>query len=276
MVAADTAGSILLALETSGDVCSLAVLRGGVTIVERLFRHEMHLSERLMDQIDSALRDAGASLARVDAFAVGVGPGSFTGTRIGVMTIKTFATVGSRPVYGIDSLMALAAEYSGLTDLCIVPMQPCRNGVVYTGAYRFREWVPEPLWPTDALDIATLADRLRGPVAVRQGGGTEPAIDRERSASDWAHRICFCGSAADRYRSALEELLLPGMSLSFGGAAFPRASVVGLLAWRRHLVGDCDAALTLAPRYISPPPITMPRQPIPQPSPRDETGISQV
>src|SRR5258706_13247436 len=104
----------LLAMETSVDVCSVAVLRDGQFIAEHTFRHGMHLSERLMAHLDTVLGDADTTLEQIEAFAVGIGPGSFTGTRIGVMTLKTLALVQKKPMVGISGLDALAMEYAGL------------------------------------------------------------------------------------------------------------------------------------------------------------------
>ena len=103
-------GEALLAVETSGDVCSVAALRGQALMAEHRFRHGMHLSEHLIGHIDAVLREAGMTLADVRAFAVGIGPGSFTGTRIAVMTMKTLAFVTGQPIFGVSGLDALAAE----------------------------------------------------------------------------------------------------------------------------------------------------------------------
>ena len=97
---------LMLAMDTSGDVCSVAALRNGQFVVEHAFRHGMHLSERLFGHIEGVLKEADAVLDDVTAFAIGVGPGSFTGTRIGVMTLKTLAVVQNKPLYGVNSLEA--------------------------------------------------------------------------------------------------------------------------------------------------------------------------
>jgi tRNA threonylcarbamoyladenosine biosynthesis protein TsaB len=237
---------LLLALETSGDVCGIALNRDGQLLSEHTFRHGMHLSERLMGEVDAVLRTNGAVLADIAAFAVGVGPGSFTGTRIGVMTVKTFAAILERPVYGVSSLEALAAPYTGLRETILVPMLPCRSSVVFTCPYSVESAMPAALAEPAALSLAELAERLNGlsPRAVH-----------------------FCGSVVARYREELETLLpnrLP--AVSFGQPEFPAAAQVARLAdFRRTANLPADDALALVPRYISPPPITLPKQPIPPP-----------
>ena len=70
---APTPGEALLAVETSGEVCSVAALRGQALMAEHRFRHGMHLSEHLIGHIDAVLRESEMTLADVRAFAVGMG-----------------------------------------------------------------------------------------------------------------------------------------------------------------------------------------------------------
>ena len=111
-------------------------------------------------QVENVIKDAGAELGDVTAFAVGIGPGSFTGTRIGVMTIKTLAVVRQKPLYGISSLEAIAAVYQGLEVVLVVPLLPCRAGVVFAGGYNVDEALPIPTVEPAALTIDELAARL--------------------------------------------------------------------------------------------------------------------
>src|SRR5437870_11515908 len=91
----------------------------------------MHLSERLIDDVDSLLHDAGMSLASIEGLAVGIGPGSFTGVRIGIMTVKTWADALGKPVAGISSLEAAAAEHA-VSGATIIPIIRARPDSVYT------------------------------------------------------------------------------------------------------------------------------------------------
>ncbi len=241
---ANTTSDLVLAMDTSGDVCSVAAARGGLLISEHIFRHGMHLSERLLDHVTAVLADAGAQPSDVDLFGVGVGPGSFTGTRIGVMTIKTFGSLLNRPIYGIDSLAAIARAYSGIRDTLVVPMHPCRAGTVYTGLYDVSDGEPEPVCGPDALTIDELAS-----AAIR---------------SEFTS-LLFCGVASVKYRAELTTSLgdQAGRAI-FGDIMYPRASDIAVMALIRRSSGlDPDDALALVPHYISPPPITMSKLPIP-------------
>jgi tRNA threonylcarbamoyl adenosine modification protein YeaZ len=234
---------LLLAVDTSGDICSVAALRGSELMSEHTFRHGMHLSEHLMSHVDTVLHEAAADLNAVSGFAVGIGPGSFTGTRIGVMTAKTLAVVRERPLFGIGGLQALALELAGVQET-VVPILPCRTGVVFAGAYQVVDGWPVELIPPAAWSITELAGELKFGNHVG---------------------IVFCGEAVPRYRDDIVSLL-PASSfheqrpIQFGIGRSPRASLVGALAWQRWLTGDFgDDALAVVPLYISPPPITMPK-----------------
>ncbi len=237
--------SVLVAIETSGDLCGVAVLREGVLAVEQTFRHHMHLSEGLLDTLQTVLRVAGLSLADVTEFAVGIGPGSFTGTRIGVMTAKTLSAVREVPLYGIIGLEALAWAYRGLQNQRIVPMLPCRTGVVFAACYDVSGPVPISESEPEALSLDALAEQLIA---------SAPA------------QIVLCGAAVPRYGEELRlHLDQNGIRVSLGDERFPNAAAVGMLASRKVAAGcPADSPFDLVPLYISPPPITMPKIPIPQ------------
>lgn len=240
-----TPASLLVALETSGDLCGVAVLRDGALMVEQTFRHQMHLSEGLLDTLQTVLGAANASLADVMALAVGIGPGSFTGTRIGVMTAKTLAAVRGIPLYGVVGLEALAWAYRGLQNVQIVPILPCRTDVVFTARYDVSGSIPVVEAEPDALPIEALVERL---------------------IADAVPHVLFCGAAVPRYREKLQSLLADhNVTVSFGEEQTPRAGLIGALAHLRAVAGEPSATpFDLVPLYISPPPITMPKTPIPQ------------
>src|SRR5262249_58940340 len=97
-----------LAVETSTRTGAVAALASGVVVAESRVSVAVTHGERLMAAIDGVLRAARWELADVDAFAVAQGPGSFTGLRIGLSTVKALAFATGRPVVGVPTLDALA------------------------------------------------------------------------------------------------------------------------------------------------------------------------
>ena len=238
--AKDLDNPLLLALETSGDTCGIALRRGARWISEHTFRHEMRLSERLIAFTDRLLNDAGVELSDVDIFAVGIGPGSFTGVRIGVMTAKTWAQTLHKPLFGVNALEALASYYAGLNDIVVIPLLPCRAGTVYAACYNIQMDAPRVIAPPAAISVLDAA-----------------WLAQHSSAS----RIIFCGAAALAHQAELSAALIEShLDISFGQAEFPLASQVAGIArdfWIADNAGN--DALELTPLYIVPPQISAPK-----------------
>jgi tRNA threonylcarbamoyladenosine biosynthesis protein TsaB len=127
---------IVLGLDTSTLTTSVAVVRDDVVVEAADVATGIH-SDVLLATIDRVMRAAGIAATELDAIAVGAGPGSFTGLRIGMATAKGIAFAAGRPLRAISSLAALAwdAAAAGATGL-LVPVLDARRGEVYAGFYR--------------------------------------------------------------------------------------------------------------------------------------------
>lgn len=225
---------LILAIETTGDLCSLAIRNEQGTLVERVFRHRMRLSERLIGDVDALLTDAETSLDAVEGLAVGLGPGSFTGVRLGVMTVKTWADLLQKPVVGISALDALALE-NGAGAECIVPLIRARPGAVYAGFYRWRNGDRLAQGEAKMMTVAELVEGIK-------------ALD--------APSILICGDGLPKVGAELApQLRGTGLDLLFGPTDAPRAGTLARLAETRFAAGQSDDPLELAPLYVAPPPI---------------------
>ena len=124
-----------LALDTSGTFCVLALAEDDGSIrAASVFESKRSLSRRLLGEIDGLLTRNSLALADMTAFAVGIGPGSFTGVRVGVTTAKTLAQVLEKPLVGVETLDAYAEALSGLGGV-VLPVLPSRRGEAYAAAY---------------------------------------------------------------------------------------------------------------------------------------------
>src|SRR5512135_1749772 len=103
----------ILAIDTSTDYLSLAVTRDGKTAARFHRRSAMRHSSLLVPMIDKILKKAKVKLKAVDCFAISIGPGSFTGLRIGVTTVKGLAYALKKPVVTVPTLDAIAANAKG-------------------------------------------------------------------------------------------------------------------------------------------------------------------
>lgn len=126
----------LLALDTSTFTASAALLVDGAVITAEAVRTTTH-SEELMPLIDRMVATGGLRARDLDAIAVGAGPGSFTGLRIGMATAKGIAFAAGRPLWAVSSLAALAhAAVRGGDRGLIVPVIDARRHEIYAGCYR--------------------------------------------------------------------------------------------------------------------------------------------
>ena len=120
---------LILAIETATRAGSVAVARGETLLSCREGDASISHSTNLIEMIDAVLNEAGAPLSDVDVFAVAVGPGSFTGLRIGLATVKAFAEVNQRPIAGISTLAAVA--HASALEGDVVSLLPAGRGEVF-------------------------------------------------------------------------------------------------------------------------------------------------
>ena len=205
----------LLAVDTSGPVCGTAVLEDDRVRSELMAQNKNTHSASLMPMVEQSLTLAGLTLAEMDALAVVVGPGSFTGVRIGVATVKALAHGSGRPCIPVDALEALARSAGPAEDCLVCPLQDARAGQVY-GACFFRG---ERQMEDAALkleDFLAEARRLHAGPLLFTGDGAD--VHREK--------ICRLLGAEARFPEAPFRFLRPSAA---GMAALEKGTTVD---WR--------------------------------------------
>ncbi|MBC8104809.1 MAG: tRNA (adenosine(37)-N6)-threonylcarbamoyltransferase complex dimerization subunit type 1 TsaB [Cytophagales bacterium] len=224
---------LTLALDTSGDLCSVALFDGDQERATYTFRHERRLSERLPGIIEFVLEDGGSALREVEALAVGLGPGSFTGVRIGVTMAKAFAWAMEKPLVGVSSLQAVALPFFGLPRLVIATVTPTRRGEVVAAFYH-------------GSDEDALAAPFDGPRVV-----AEIEVVSAASARFPGDSILVCGEAA----AAVAAATPPGPTNVLARYAYSSAANIARLAAPRLAQGEHDDAAALVPLYVTPTPV---------------------
>lgn len=242
----------LLALETSGDPASVALIVDGQVEVECSFPSRSALCRSLPERLEAVL-DGPPVSGRLDALAVSLGPGSFTGLRVGVALVKALAQVLGVPLVGVPTQEAIAARV------------PCDSGPLWvvqhareTDLYASRFHPEGGVWvadgPCSVVSVAALGARLaaeaRGMTPERRNvlcpSDQRPGAQRGR-ADD--HRVRVVGEGLERHgaslRAAAPEALQLGAHLWL-----PTAASVGLLAFRRIEQADPDAVWNLRPIYV--------------------------
>ena len=130
----------ILAIDTSGKAVSAAVFENELKS-EALFIGEQNHSEKLFELVDKALMDAGCKIEEIDLFAVSAGPGSFTGLRIGISSVKGLSFALNKPCAAVSSLDALSMNIKGGF---VCPIMDARRGEIYAAGYLDNKNLIEP------------------------------------------------------------------------------------------------------------------------------------
>jgi tRNA threonylcarbamoyladenosine biosynthesis protein TsaB len=120
---------LILSLETATRAGSIALMRSEALLASRAGDAQISHSTNLLENIKAVLDEAGQTLREIDIFAVATGPGSFTGLRIGLATVKSFAATLGRPCIGIQTLHAVA--HAAGESHCTIAMLPAGRGEMY-------------------------------------------------------------------------------------------------------------------------------------------------
>jgi tRNA threonylcarbamoyladenosine biosynthesis protein TsaB len=189
----------LLAIETSTLTGAVGLMEDDAAVAEYRLSIAVTHSERLLAAVDALLTAARWTLGDVDALAVAVGPGSFTGLRIGVSTVKSLAFATGKPLCAVPTLDALAACLPFAAHP-VCPILDARKDEVYTALYRTTDGRPERLWEYRAIGPAALAEALE-----REAGG--PVVFLGDGVGPW--RDLLGGALGGRARFAPPALRLP-------------------------------------------------------------------
>ncbi len=179
----------ILALDTTVKTATVALNLNGMTEAQFSIQTDTH-STTLLPMVESILKMRGLSVNDVDLFAVSCGPGSFTGIRIGVATVKGLAFMNDTPCIGVSSLEAMARNFAGI-DGIVVPAIDARRGLVYCAAFRAnRDGTVERLFDDEQILITELIEKLRvydGEAIYFTGDANQKILSMEGLPSSVAH-----------------------------------------------------------------------------------------
>lgn len=229
----------ILAIDTSTLETSVAVVAGTPAAPRVLALSESQAhdhSSSVLQRVEQALAAASLALADIGGLAIGAGPGSFTGLRIGMSTAKGLAFATGKPLWAVSSLAALALDVDRLTDIdpdaVVMPLVDARRGEVFAGFYRVAQGVATPLSDERVLAPEALSEAIAGVAQAAR-----------------ATRILTLGDGLDAYADVLAAALSGQVERVPGARRTPSAVAVARLA----LAGGMpDVAATGAPVYIRP------------------------
>jgi tRNA threonylcarbamoyladenosine biosynthesis protein TsaB len=228
---------LILAIDTSTRTGSIAFLRDGRVLEEVSSRDEPAYSIRLFRDLALLQSKAQFRMDQIDVFAVGAGPGSFTGLRVGLTAVKAWAEVYGKPIVAISGLEAIAAQAEAIegeswagVDL-LAPYLDARRGQVFGATYR----------------------RVAGSLTAVELVGVESILTAEEFLSQVkgslvAARPLLVSPTPDVLPRALVDSILPGAHIEEVSAVL--APAIGRLAFDRAGRGELVDPLGLDANYI--------------------------
>lgn len=214
----------ILGIDTSTMMGAVGIVDGDSLIAELRTNIELTHSERLMLHIDSLLKSAHLTLADIDGFSVTLGPGSFTGLRIGIAAVKAMAYATGKPIAGVQTLDVLAdnlpyAKYQ------VCPILDARKKQVYAAIYKSTDTKRMTLMPGSVMTPEELAEKIE-----------EPTI--------------FLGEGAYVYREFFEGRLCCQAVFAPKSAGYPSGAAVAFRGLKDIQSGRVADPMSLVPSYI--------------------------
>lgn len=229
----------ILGIDTSTPIGSVALIDGESLVAEHTLNIVKAHSSRLMPAIDTVLKWGDITAEELDGCAVGIGPGSFTGIRIGIATIKSLCYALDKPIVGVSTLEAIAYNLRWTEGLICPILDARRNesyGAIFRGGDEWQRLTDDWCLPIEAV----LAEIKTG---------------RARLPESETGRVCllqctFVGDGLETYADAVQAAL--GEEIRFADAIFnaPRGATVAHLGAQRLQNGDSDNYWTLVPNYV--------------------------
>jgi len=216
---------VILALETATPCGSVALVSPGRCLGEYSLDTGTALSQRLLTGVAWLLAQANLTWDRIDAIAVSLGPGSFTGLRIGLATAKGLCLASGKPLLGVASLDGLAAQLP-FAALPVCPVVDARKKEIYTALYHCDD-SGVPVRTSNFLAIAPekIGKIISGPTL-------------------------FIGDGLPLYGQMLRDMLPEYARLAPPEICFARAAAIGSLALRLFAAGKFLDPATAVPIYI--------------------------
>ncbi len=215
----------ILGIDTATQIASVGVTRGEESVAEASNRATSNHTETLLPLIADVLSQAKVSLRDIEGIGVSIGPGSFTGLRIALGTVKGLAYATGQRVVGVPTLEALAHTVSDWEGL-ICPILDARKREVYAALFQRNR--NGELVTVRSAQVSALGEVLEQITA--------PCL--------------FLGDGVETYGVAIQEYCGAQAQLLPFATYHPRGAAVAQLAWRRLTQGDTDDIATLVPSYL--------------------------
>lgn len=227
----------ILAIDTSSKNAAVAILENQNTIIELNNDDEKTHSQKLMPMIDEAFKKSNLSLDDVNLISCCVGPGSFTGVRIGIATAKAFSDSKNIPTVGISSLEALA--YNLNQDGLICSLINANNGNVYAGLFE----IVEGRTLKSKLNFLAFKD-LNGDISLNS---LRDFVDVNNKLYS---NIYFVGDGAVLYKDLIEKLVFKKYLITVIEDQSSTGISIGKVGYTKYKNGEYGDSSFLSPIYL--------------------------
>ncbi|MYG00526.1 tRNA (adenosine(37)-N6)-threonylcarbamoyltransferase complex dimerization subunit type 1 TsaB [Candidatus Poribacteria bacterium] len=219
----------ILGIDTSTPIGSVALIDGENIVAEHTLNIVQAHSSRLMPAIDTVLKWGEITPDILDGCAIGIGPGSFTGIRIGVATAKSLCYAVDKPIVGISTLEAIAYNLRW-TDGIVCPILDARRSEIYGSVFH-----GGPEWHRLNDDLCLPIDAFLN------------ELNKHTSQNP---TTIFVGDGLSTYEDAVREQ--SSDTVNFADAIFniPRGASIARLGAQRIKQGDTDSYWNLVPNYV--------------------------
>jgi tRNA threonylcarbamoyladenosine biosynthesis protein TsaB len=216
---------LTLAFDTSSRTAAVAILRDNVISYDVIINVDLNHSEVLLPAIEQACKQTGIQITEIDLFASTIGPGSFTGLRIGASTLKGLMLATGKPAVGISSLAAVALN-AVKTSKIICSVMDAGRGQVYAACFRYKE--------------NGLLEQI----------GTDQIVNPADIKCDYEQEVFFVGDGAVKYANIISDYKNDKMSIVLKTQQYIRASSVGILGREKYDRNELLDAKTFIPVYL--------------------------
>lgn len=216
---------LTLAFDTASKTASVSLLRDQTVLYDTIINKGLNHSEVLLPAIEEACLTTGVQLPEIDLFACTLGPGSFTGLRIGVSTLKGFMMATGKPAAGVSALAALALNIEQ-KDIIIGSMMDAGRGQVYLAYFQY--------------DKNGILNQLEA----------ERALDPQSLIDDCEDEVIYVGDGAIKYAAVINSFSNKKNKIASEEKQFIRASAVGMLAIKKYHRHDLLDSVKCLPVYL--------------------------
>ena len=214
----------ILAVDSSAKAASTAIVENGKIIAESFINTQLTHSQTMLPMIENMLKSCNISVGEIDGFAVSVGPGSFTGLRIGISLVKGLAFSTQKKCAPVSTLEALCRNVSSIGRICAVMDARCSQ--VYTATYDYDGEKYTRVTEDEAISL----------------------IQLEENVKKYEKTVIFVGDGAEMCYNKLKDTC--NVLIAAENVRFQRASSVAQVAEDMFKNGAAVSAEELVPSYL--------------------------